>query len=176
MLYLVSNGLNNKLKQMAKSIKFKDDVYLDSTGIHRDIIKAYASGRPVLNITSWTATIIPLDKYLRIGKKLSLINNKVVIGKGVKKVLCSCLINSWNNTKTAKDGCIYHNGKNISFTAMYTMEGYQNQTAHTVANCLVEVNEGDTIDLRFNTGGDSGTITILGDGGVGCFLTVEVVE
>lgn len=161
---------------MAKSIKLENNYYWDSTGIRRDIIKAYASGRPVLSTTAWTPTIIPLDSYLRIGQKLSLNDNKVVIGKGVKKVLCSCLINSWENSSSGKDGSICLNGSNISITSIHTIGAYQNQTAHAVANCLIEVNEGDTIDLRFYTGGESSTIHILGDGGVGCFLTVEVVE
>lgn len=162
---------------MAKSIKFKNNIYLDTTSVHRDIIKAYQSGRPVLKITSaWASISIPLDKSLKIGNKLQLLNNKVKIGKGVKKVLCSCLVNSWNSDKTGKDACIYHNNNNICFTAIYTMNAYQNQTAHSVANCLIEVKEGDTIELKFNIGGDTGEITILGDNGKGCFLTVEVVE
>lgn len=154
---------------MAKSIKFKNDVYLDSTGIRRDIItlamSSSKSGNTKNNIK------VPFDNYIVIGTKLSLVNNQVKIGKNIKKVMISgaCFIDTSNSY-----GYLWLSiQKNNNWVASNLTAGDTTFKSCSIVSRVIDVKEGDLIGLYIdNTGGTPYTIR----SGHNTYLTVEVVE
>lgn len=107
---------------------------------------------------------LTLKEQCKTGNKLSIVDGKISIGSGVKKVLVSAkaliddtqLTNSFlylgHNGNIANRGDVYGIYNTISLPAM-----------------LVEVNEGDTFTLSVTTG----TNANIHDG---TYITIEVVE
>ena len=153
---------------MAKSIKFKNNVYLDGTGVHRDIITLFmnsdSSGNTENNIK------IPFDNCVKIGNKLSLVDHQVKIGKNVKKVLVSgaCFIDTPNS-----NGYIWLSIKKNNNWVASNLTAETAFKSSSIATRLIEVNEGDLIGIFIdNTGGTP--FNIRNDHN--SYLTVEVVE
>lgn len=166
---------------MAKSIKFKNDTYLDSTSIRHN--KELLSD--ILNKTNEIITVslssqlnnltadgdIVFDKYVSIGNKLTLNNGKVKIGANVKKVKVSgaCFIDTANST-----GYLWlFINRNDSIVASNLTAGATIYKSCSIATRVIEVSEGDLISLEIdNTGGTPYSIR----SGHNTYLTVEVVE
>lgn len=115
--------------------------------------------------------IVKLDKIAcQIGKDLTLINNGIKIGKGIKYVKVNGQIGlQWNSPSSANLIIrVAHNGHSI-------INGYGNKCnanwpdSAILTNYLIEVKEGDTIDMRFN--GIKGSII----NSIMTFLTVEAL-
>lgn len=154
---------------MAKTIKFKNDIYLDSTGICRDIITLTMSSDKSGNTSNNIK--VPFDNYISVGKKLSLVNNQVQIGKNVKKVMISgaCFIDTANG-----NNYLWLSIKqNSKWVASNLTAGGMIYKSCSIASKIIDVKEGDLIGLYIdNTGGTPYNIR----SGHNSYLTVEVVE
>lgn len=154
---------------MAKTIKFKNDMYLDSTGIRRDIITLSMSSDKSGNTSNNIK--VPFNNYISIGKKLSMVSSQVKISKNVKKVMISgaCFIDTANS-----DNYLWLSIKqNDNWVASNLTAGGMVYKSCSIASKIISVKEGDLIGLYIdNTGGTPYNIR----GGHNSYLTVEVIE
>lgn len=154
---------------MTKTIKFKNNIYLDSTGICRDIITLLMSSGKSGNTSNNIK--VPFDRYISVGKKLSLVDNQVRIGKNIKKVMVSgaCFIDTPNN-----NNYLWLSIKqNDNWVASNLTAGGMIYKSCSIASRILDVKEGDLIGLYIdNTGGTPYNIR----DGHNTYLTVEVVE
>lgn len=154
---------------MGKSIKLKDNIYLDTISIHRDIISAGLSSTKT-NINTETITV-NFDMCVQIGKKLTLENGKVKIGKNVKKVLVSGT--AFIDTPKASDYLWLFIAKNGGYVASNLTAGGMVYKSSSIAPRLIEVKEGDLISMIINT---TAGLPYSIRGGYPINMTVQVVE
>lgn len=154
---------------MAKSIKFKNEIYLDTTSIHRDIISVGLMDKEE-NIKTESITV-PFDNSVSIGEKLKLVNSKVKIGKGVKKILVSGV--AFVDTPKSSDYLWLFIAKNGDYVASHLAAGGMVYKSASISTRLIEVKEGDLISMVVNT--TAGTpYSIRSDHAT--YMTVQVVE
>lgn len=148
----------------------------------KEIMMAYVSGRiSISHPTAYHFGKINLDKSTTTTDRLILTDGKVKIGKGVKKILVSTMINIWRNsgsgdvqTDIRQAGIKFKN--KTYFSSFYISGTNLGQTSHFISNLLLEVEENDYIELFDNIGATIGNSTILGDNGTGTYITIEVLE
>ncbi len=154
---------------MAKSIKLEDNIYLDTISIHRDIISVgLSSTKTNINAEKFT---INFDTCVQVGKKLSLENGKVKIGKNVKKVLVSG--NAFIDTPKAENYLWLFIMKNSSYVASNLTAGGMIYKSSSIAPRLIEVKEGDLISMLIDT---TAGLPYSIRGGYPINMTVQVVE
>lgn len=117
-----------------------------------------------------TGTIPFGHTYTLIGNKLSLSNNKIVIGSGVTKVKVSAHV--WVTSSSHVWFKVLRNSTVIASMIGSDSCGYK--TLDVSTKCIT-VSEGDTIRIDYN---NSGSTTLNQGSGNGneTYLTVEVVE
>lgn len=167
-----------------RSIKLKNDNYLDSTSIVHNKEKlsdVLTTNAMTINLSKNTeVTVSGKYSYVAVpfdntensyGDKLVFKNNKIYIGAGVKKVRVSAngmdqgpigthIFNLQHNFNILSTGYTYHH-----VTTNYETIAFSSK--------IIEVNEGDHFGM--NIGGNvTGTYTIAGT--TCTYLTVEVVE
>lgn len=126
-----------------------------------------------LSVTA-TSGLIPLNNAIKIGNKLSLSNNKIIIGSGVSKVKISGNMRM-STTSTSALGVnlnIFRNGIEYVASNRTSLSGYD---GISTATRLVEVQEGDEITLNYWKS-NSTTAMIIMSGYGSTYLTVEVVK
>lgn len=122
-------------------------------------------------ITTTSATKLNLDTIRsKVGDKLTLQNNSVVIGKGIHHVLVSAqMVVSAHTTDKMRRLAIYKNSAQYVRTMNYVINNWESTACAPV---LMEVEEGDTISLYSANEGDSTTIT---SSPIDTYLTVQAV-
>jgi len=158
---------------LSKSIKFKDDTYLDSRGViyKNSKYNSYQKVSQLLRMqscqirlssrytqevsTAWTDYKIKLDTaHYREGsnydEQLWLTNNsEIKIGKGVNKVFILGQITHGCSKQGEFDIRIYNNGEYVQHIYSYIVATtFNNDIAYTI----LDVKEGDLISLHFFTG------------------------
>lgn len=121
------------------------------------------------NIVATTTTSgvnkqLTLKEQCKTGNKFSIVDGKIVIGSGVKKVLVSAKALLDDTQLTNSFLYLGHNGNIINRGDVYGI-----YSSISLPAMLVEVNEGDTFTLSVTTG----TNAIIHDG---TYMTVEVIE
>lgn len=145
--------------------------------LQRHIMTTYHSGANSQSInveSTYTGYPVEFGSYNRVGDKLSLSDNKIVIGAGVKKVLISGMLAiNRGTTSTMVYMLILKNNDHVAYTSANFTDWMQ---TNVVANdALIEVNEGDKISMQFGTGDGTGTYQIRR--GINLTrMTVQVVE
>lgn len=115
---------------------------------------------------------VPMILYNKVGNKLSLSNNGVLIGEGVSKVLVSSNLKVICNTTGNKHSRILKNGTTMCWTnSTSTKEGHEITINNTPI--LINVEESDLITLSYYA---LATDRISGGQYTPTYLTVEVVE
>lgn len=139
----------------------------------RNVMTLYRSDRFSMNLsTSYQAVVIPMSEYIRSGDRLTYSNNGIKIGKGVSKVLVSGSIGMWQSPASGEIGLqIYRNNTRVAMR----FGNHSNEIfGIVVVPTLVDVVEGDLIEMRFSSGA-TGTHNFLTDDKA-VHLTVDVVE
>lgn len=147
--------------------------------LQRNIICVGLNGRATVSSSvTWTQYQLPLDKVLcQNGSYLSFANNGVTIGSGISKVAVEAQICQWEHTATGSAEFDFHirkNGNSVA-TAYGTLppEGH-NLNTRNISRALIDVKEGDFIDLAYSVG-TTMSFGFLGDNGKS-YLTVEVIR
>lgn len=145
--------------------------------LQRNIMTTYHSGANPQSINielTYTGYPVEFGSYNRVGDKLSLSNNQIVIGKGVTKVLISGMLGlNRGATSTMVYMLILKNNDQVAYSATNFTDWMQ---ANVVANdVLVNVTEGDKISMQFGTGDGTGTYQIRRGINI-TRMTVQVVE
>lgn len=128
-----------------------------------------------MSVTAQSGTINLTDAVI-VGNKLSFADGKVIIGAGVSKVKIS------GNMRVSSSGSsigvnlnIYKND-DVCAASNRTGVGADGYDGIAVSPKLIEVLEGDTIDMRYWKSSSTQSMTILGNTYGSTYLTVEVVE
>lgn len=95
--------------------------------------------------TSSTYETIPLDDYIVVGDKLTLVDGKIKIGAGVSKILISARVAFVSIPSGQRNIVIRKNGTNWARVWHRIFES-QN-TSMVINDTLIEATEGDLIDL-----------------------------
>lgn len=157
---------------MAKYIKFKNDIYLDNIGVGKDIITAYKSANEYITTEFYTMS---LDSAEVVGKKLTLKNGKVHVGKGVKKVQASAIafLEDVNPSKVSYMWFfIKKNGVN---TANCIVSGANYYQSAPITDFVMDVKEGDEIGISFNNPNYPSHHPLVRNGIYNTRLIVEVI-
>lgn len=167
---------------MAIRFKYKNENYLDSTGIvhnkellsdvlKRNIITARLSADQTATASRQT---INFNKFDVIGSKLTYSENSVVVGKGVSYVLISGNVSAKWNSPQANDFLLY---VTVNGTLVKRVDGHKVDSgmsiAVTASPFLCAVSEGDVIKMDLyatptnsiidsNTGATSMTVEVVG--------------
>lgn len=147
--------------------------------LQRNIICVGLTGRATVSSkVAWTQYQLPLDKVLcKNGSYLSFANNGVTIGSGISKVAVEAQICQWEHTATGSAEFDFHirkNGKSVT-TAYGTLPpGDHKLNTRNISRTLIDVKEGDFIDLAYTVGGVM-NFGFLGDNG-NSYLLVEVIR
>ncbi|MBQ6546461.1 MAG: hypothetical protein IJL74_00490 [Bacilli bacterium] len=182
---------------MSKSIKLKDDTYIDSTGVvhNRDLLSdileninnhlntidssletnamtiCLSANKSIGVSSTWTYYYMQFDTVdLRLGDKLSFEGYSVKIGAGVHHVRVSANI--------MFEGINGYCVAGVRKGSNWISEGYyrQNTTAYGIVSLspkIISVNQGDLINMGF---GASATGTMVVAGGPYTYLHVEVID
>ena len=138
---------------------------------NKNIITCRLSNTQTTTSETNTDEIVKIDKIAcQVGKELSLVNNSIRIGKGIRYVKVNGQIGlQWNSPSSANLILrLSHNGQSV-------INGYGNKCnanwpdSVMLSNYLIEVKDGDTIDMKFN--GVKGSII----NSIMTFLTVEAL-
>lgn len=118
------------------------------------------SGTQSINVTDvYTPYPVELGSYNKVGDKFSISNNKIVIGKGVTKVLVGGMLSvNRGTTSTMIYMQILKNEEIIAYVGTQFKDW--SQAAMTANDVLIDVQEGDTISMVFATGYETGTYEI----------------
>jgi len=161
---------------MPKLIKLNDNdgpVFIEP---YYDIITAFQTARPVLNVATWGSATIPLNGQIVVGNKLTRVGNNVVIGAGVSRVKISANVSVWQiDNRSTVEFFIRRNTAVASASELYILNSGTNQMGLSISPRIINVSEGDTISLAVSLASFTGDFTILGDTSR-TFLTVEAVE
>lgn len=162
------------------ALQVNGTAYIDGSQIltKNDIVLIVANSASNVSNSSTGAggadlTTIPLAQKIKVGDKLSVVDGKILVGSGVKKVKISGQIYCTTNITNGDLLRLYiiKNSTSTIYRSMLRFLGmYQMVTSSTI---IEEVAEGDVLELKFNNGDRVGTICA---GGNDTFLTVEVVE
>jgi hypothetical protein len=115
---------------------------------------------------------VPMILYNKIGDKLSLSNNGVLIGSGVSKVLVSSNLKVISNTTGNKHSRILKNGTTMCWTDSTSIKAGHEITINNTP-VLIDVEQGDLITLAYFV---LTTDKISGGQYTPTYLTVEVVQ
>lgn len=131
------------------------------SGSQRTLLDVSILDNTQVIIPAVTSTIIPFAQQasLNAENKLTLKDNKIIVGKGVSKILMSGSFRAYGPGSSVGTWCaIKKNGNNVkSLPFLIT-----NSVVHTVPLFLVDVQEGDTIQV--NIFDQEKQITILNEG------------
>ena len=127
----------------------------------KNIITANAIGTTT---TAGTNKQLALTEQCKVGDKLSIVEGKVKIGKGIKKVLVYAKALFDDKQVTNSFFYLKHNEIIVNRSDVY---GLYNTVS--LPGLLLEVKEDDTLSLLINTGTNASVYD-------GTYLTVEVVE
>lgn len=114
--------------------------------------------------------VIPLNGYRRIGEKLKLQNNSIIIGSGVSHVRISANVFAVQPSYSQTYTWFSIRKNNVEY-AISIASPNSNYTSVVLSEKLIDVSEGDVIDL-FKKDGNISTIR----GGANTWLTVECVD
>lgn len=109
----------------------------------------------------------------RLGNKLTMSNNSIVIGKDISKIKISGLFGSWNSASSGIEIYIYKNEEEMQ-KIYWTKSNKDDTDCIALPELYIDVSEGDLISLRFSSG-ITGNYTIFERASVS-FLSVEVIE
>lgn len=130
-----------------KSIKLKNDTYLDESGVHHNIAVGYWTSNFNLN-QEWVAK--NFDGAKIIGKKLSLKNGRIYIGKNVKKIRVNATL-FLENIHSDKVAYIFPwLYKNNSSIAMSILSGGGYYNSIEITDIIVDVVENDFFYISIN--------------------------
>ena len=137
-----------------------------------------SSDRYIETFTAWVGKQIQLNTQNKIGDKLTLSNNAVIIGKGVSKIKMQGAIFYGEETPNGqlRAWCQVKDGTTDEIKASIPSYGYKDSTSDimvTIPMMLVDVSEGDKVVLNGQIGPTSGDTAIRQKGTT---LLVEVVE
>lgn len=154
---------------MSKSIKMKNNIYWDTTSIHREIISVgLTSLEEDVKTEKFT---IPFDSSVAIGEKLQLVNGKIKIGKGIKRVLVSGT--AFIDTPKSENYLWLFITKNDNNIASSLTAGGMVYKSSSITPRLIDVKEGDLIGMLIDT--TAGTpYNIRSEHST--YMTVQVVE
>lgn len=114
---------------------------------------------------------VPLDKQIfKLGDKLTLQNNKIVVGKNINAVRIFAQINFSNTKQGAMNTIIKKNGTTIAEVLGYNIGSSNNISSY--AETVVEVAENDYIELSGYQ--YEGTILMSANGRT--HITVEAIN
>lgn len=144
----------------------------------KDIIVVNRTTRQHITNTNSTTIIFDKIKYQK-GKKLTLVDGCVKIGKGIKTVKASCLIwaeafsgySNINISLKRGDSVVEAGGANI-FPGKYSQEW----RSQSIANCFFDVQEGDEIVTRIMFSSANSSNNVAGNYANSNIMSVEVVE
>lgn len=122
-----------------------------------------------------TEELLPLSLYNSVGNKLSMLNNKVVIGEGVSKVKVSYIATV--DGTAPHQTCYFYLYKNSTRLTISRVQHHEQYVKGTISwtPMVVSVITGDTLSLRGYTNSTDNHVS----GGSETFathMTVEVVE
>lgn len=115
-------------------------------------------------------TVIPLNGYRRVGEKLKLQNNSIIIGSGVSHVKISANVFAVQPSYSQTYTWFSIRKNNVEY-AISIASPNSNYTSVVLSEKLIDVSEGDIIDL-FKKDNNLSTIR----GGANTWLTVECVD
>lgn len=137
---------------MAKSIKLKDGVLWDVSGINNNVMMITPADIE-LSATSWQ--LKPLTSYVgwdAVGNKFQRLSTGIKVNKPMKKVLASACakIYNFNASSTDFNFCILKNG--VVAYATYETSRTREWLHSTIAGWVIDVQEGDVISLGIISG------------------------
>lgn len=144
----------------------------------KNIITAYLNESTDMAMSAWVEQQVPLDAHISIGDKLTLVNNQVIVGKGISTVKVSASIRLAAEFIPAYYGIFIRVNKADGTSRNIICQYQQKHTVYVsnaivVNDCLTAVEEGDIISLGF-VSSETQTHGIVG--GQITSLTVEAVE
>lgn len=159
------------------TLNINGEIQINGAKPTREIITAYhngASSQAVTLSSTYTSQQVQLNGYTRVGSKLTLSEDAIVIGKGVSTVLVSAMLGI-NRGPTS--GMVYMDIKKNDEQIIYSATSFTDwlQSNMISNNILVNVSEGDRITMHFATGDKTGDFQIRRGKHI-TNLTVEVVE
>lgn len=146
---------------MAQSIKFKDENYIDSSGVthNRELLSEILNNKSNIvtvtapAISSWgnTKSIVPFSEVRKIGNKLSANVNgtTITIGTGVNHVLINANFSLQCKSSVTSESTvtIYKNGTHI-LSGFYHAHLQQYEFSNAVISpIIVDVAQGDTLSF-----------------------------
>ena len=134
-------------------------------------IVAYMSDNYTIK-TIATQETLPINsiKY-KVGDKLTIANNGIVIGKGVSEILVSAQV-YWYTSVSNSEGILYiaKNGQNYTVSNRKFTDNYEHQTTPTI---IIPVQEGDVITLKVRNDSNKSVISYYDSG---TFLNVIAID
>ena len=160
---------------MSKSIKFKNNVYLDNISVHKDIaIACYTCDRFYLNQEHVEKNF---DNAKILGKKLSLKNGKIYIGKNVKRVRVNATIFLENVSESNISYIFVSIRKNGIRVVNNLISGSTYFDSVTITDNIIDVKENDYFSLEINNPNWTSHSAASVRGGVdNTRMYIEVVE
>lgn len=139
-----------------------------------DIITVALQDNLSCSVVGSYARITGLIQMLKIGSKLMLSDNKIIIGAGVRKIKINAKITwyaAYATTDPVKYLWIY---KNDSVGLAWSTISVQSETyiSDAIPEFIVDVNEGDYIDMMYYTAESGASL----QSSMRTYITVEVVE
>lgn len=162
---------------MAKIIQLRDRKNKVYPKIKREIATAIVQNRyDQYQTAAWTSVNVKLNKIRSTTSKLTLEQNKIKIGKGIKKIIVSGQIAFYQDVHPPKyllECLLLKNGHLITFNTFAYYGSTVTQVSCVVPATIIDVVEGDLIELASNYGSGLTPFKILE---LGTYLTVEVIE
>lgn len=128
-----------------------------------------------MSVTAQSGTINLTDAVI-VGNKLSFADGKVIIGAGVSKVKISGNMRVSSSGNSIGVNLNIFKNNDVYAASNRTGIGADGYDGIAVSPKLIEVLEGDTIDMRYWKSSSTQSMTILGNTYGSTYLTVEVVE
>lgn len=151
---------------MSKSIKFKNNIYLDNSSIYKNAMTISVNDVTV-TLNSWqNHKITGYTKMQSIGNKI-IFSNGIEIGRNLSKVRVSASVKIYNYTENNTDFNLYVSLNDVAFYYTYETSEPSKWLNSVIQNVILNVSEGDTIAIGIIAG-------IPGDYRIfGGYLTVE---
>lgn len=152
---LSAENLNQMQDNMENAIGEVDEKY------SRHIITAYATQTStVAQVNKW----LELNEFTKVGNKLNIVNNNIVIGAGVNKIKVSAKVLIDEQQLTTSFIYIGLNNNIIN-----RGDGYGIYNTITLTDKLLNVSQGDVINVSVTSGTNA---TVYED----TYITVEVID